>query len=97
MMRTEWRFEVRLRSREALVSLMALQGYSVRTLAKRCDPKSEDRHRSAIGHLVSGRRKTCSAELARQIQEIVGSPKAPLFEGELYAVQRDGRTAGRAA
>lgn len=95
-----WRLEVRLRSKEALVGLMAVQGLSVRDLAARCDPKKPDRHRSSIGHLMSGRRDTCGVELARRIQEVIGSPKAPLFEGELYRVSQDGETPtrrGRAA
>lgn len=96
-MRETWRLEVRLRSREALVGLMAVHGLSVRGLAARCDPKKPDRHRSAIGHLVSGERETCSATLAAAIQKVVGSPKAPLFDGEMYRVTQDNGTPTRRA
>lgn len=96
-MRDTWRLEVRLRSREALVGLMAVQGLSVRGLAARCDPKNPDRHRSAIGHLVSGHRNTCGPELARLIQKYVGNDKARLFDGEVYSVTQDGGTRRRAA
>lgn len=102
-MKDIWRLEVRLRSREALVGLMAVQGLSIRGLAARCDPKKPDRHRSAIGHLVSGDRSTCSAELAAAIQKVlVGkdsgrNEKTRLFDGELYRVSQDNRTPSRSA
>ncbi len=94
-----WRLEVRLRSREALVGLMAVQGLSIRGLAARCDPKKPDRFRSAIGHLVSGERDKCSPELAARIQKVLcdKNPKAILFDGEVYAVTRDARTPSRRA
>lgn len=92
-----WRFEVRLRSKEALVGLMAVQGLSVRKLAALCDPKRPDRYRSAIGHLVSGKRDTCGPELAAKIQKIVGNDKARLFDGEVYSVMQDAETKSRAA
>lgn len=93
----EWRFEVRLRSREALVTCMTLHQppLSVRKLAKECDPERKDRHRPAIGHLVSGARQTCSAELAKRIQEILGSDRVQLFEGDLYRVAQDSATVAR--
>lgn len=98
-MRDIWRLEVRLRSREALVGLMAVQGLSIRGLASRCDTKQPDRHRSAIGHLVSGRRDTVGAELAAKIQKVLANdnPKARLFDGEVYRVTEDGRTPTRRA
>lgn len=94
-----WRFEVHLRSKEALVGLMAVQGLSIRKLAALCDPKQPDRYRSAIGHLASGARDTCSPELARQIQKILApnNAKAQLFDGEVYSVTHDDRTSRRAA
>ncbi len=92
-----WRLDVRLRSKEALVGLMAVQGLSIRGLAARCDPKKPDRYRSAIGHLVSGARDTCGPDLAKQIQKILGNDKARLFDGEVYAVTRDARTPPRRA
>lgn len=93
-MATEWRFEVRLRSREALVASMALHQppLSVRKLAKMCDPGRPDRHRPAIGHLVSGSRETCSQELALRIQEILGSTRVQFFDGEMYRVSQDSTT-----
>lgn len=102
-MAIEWRFEVRLRSKEALIASMALHQppLSIRGLARLCDPKNEDRHRPAIGHLVSGRRDTCSQELAKHIQEILGSARVKFFDGEMYPVSQDSatvaRTRGRAA
>lgn len=83
---------MRLRSRDALVGLMAVQGLSIRALAARCDPKEPDRHRSAIGHLVSGKRDTCGPELAKRIQKILGNEKARLFDGEVYRVSQDDET-----
>lgn len=102
-MRDIWRLEVRLRSREALVGLMAVQGLSIRGLAALCDKQKPDRHRSAIGHLVSGDRDTCSAELAAAIQKVLfgkGSgqdDKKRLFDGAVYAVSQDDRTPARRA
>lgn len=93
-MRTDWRLDVRLKSKELLIGLMAVQDMSVRDLAKRCDPGRPDRYRSAIGHLCSGKRSTCSPELAARIQEVIGNPKAVLFEPQVSRVTRDG---GRAA
>lgn len=94
-----WRLEVRLRSRDALVGLMAVHGLSIRKLAALCDPKQDDRFRSAIGHLVSGKRDNCSAELAAKIQKILtnNNPKAQLFDAEVYAVTQDSKTLRRAA
>jgi hypothetical protein len=93
-MREIWRFEVRLRSREALVGLMAVQGLSIRQLAARCDPKKPDRYRSAIGHLVSGKRDTISPHAAAAIQKVLApnNDKARLFDGEVYSVTQDGGT-----
>lgn len=93
-MRETWRFEVRLRSREALVGLMAVQGLSIRDLAARCDPKKPDRYRSAIGHLVSGRRETIGAQAAAAIQKVLApnNEKARLFDGEVYSVKQDSET-----
>lgn len=103
-MATEWRFEVRLRSKEALIASMALHQppLSIRGLAKMCDPKKPDRHRPAIGHLVAGTRNTCSQELAKHIQEILGSDRVKFFDGEMYRVSQDSvtptsRTGRRAA
>lgn len=96
-MATDWRLDVRLKSKELLVGLMAVHGLSVRDLAKLCDPKEPTRHRSAIGHLCSGKRNTCSPKLAERIQEVVGNPKAVLFEPTVSRVARDGAREGSAA
>lgn len=93
----EWRFEVRLRSREALVASMALHQppLTIRGLARLCDPAKPDRHRPAIGHLVAGARDTCSSELALSIQEILGSDRVKFFDGEMYRVSQDSATSAR--
>lgn len=91
-MHSDWRLNVRLKSKELLVGLMAVQGLSVRDLAKVCDPTQPERHRSAIGHLCSGKRNTCSPELAARIQEVIGNPKAILFEPQVSRVTREGST-----
>jgi len=92
---TDWRLDVRLKSKELLVGLMAVQQLSVRELARRC---GGPQHRSAIGHLCSGKRDTCSPQLASAIQEAIGNPKAILFEPEVYRVAHEGATqVGRVA
>lgn len=88
-MRTDWRLDVRLKSKELLIGLMAVNHLSVRQLALRCGSL---RYRSAIGHLCSGKRDTCSPELAARIQEVLGNSKAVLFEPQVYRVARESAT-----
>lgn len=85
---------MRLKSRELLVGLMAVHQLSVRDLAKRC---GDVKYRSAIGHLCSGKRDTCNPVLAARIQEVIGNPKAVLFEPVVYRVARDSATIRRPA
>lgn len=68
-----------LRSREWLQYVMKHPGggtpYTVRSLAEAVGLS----HHSLIGHLLSGERKDCSAELAHGIAEVVGVSVLTLF------------------
>lgn len=68
-----------LRSREWLQFAMKHPGrgapYTVRSLAEAVGLS----HHSLIGHLLSGERKDCSAELAHGIAEAVGVAVLTLF------------------
>lgn len=64
-MTTDWRLTVKLRSRRALTDYMEFHGLrTAYALAKRADILP-----GTAGHLVSGRRNTCSARTARNIEE----------------------------
>lgn len=98
-MATKWRVEVRLvpGGQLLLKSLMKVQGVTILELAKRCGSAS---YRSAIGHLVSGKRNTCGEDLAHALQrELLGKAKGDvrLFEPRVSRVMQDSGTQGRAA
>lgn len=101
-MSNPWRFEVRLRSKEALRALMDLHQppLSIRGLSEKCDPVRPDRFRTQIGHLLTkgpGGRDTCSAECAKRIQEVLGGGKVELFDPALYRVAGNDETSARRA
>lgn len=75
--------------RELLRALMTIRGLTVLELARLC---GNTKHRSAIGHLLSGKRQTCSAELAGKLQEVLGNDKVVIFEPRVYRVTRDSET-----
>lgn len=80
------RLEVRLRSRQALRDAMTYSRLTVRELSQACGKPS---YRSAIGHLHSGARSTCSAHLARRIEECLRLYPGALFELRMPNVTRD--------
>lgn len=83
---------MRLKSKQVLIQYMGYRRVGVRALAAMCDPKKPDRHRSAIGHLRSGARKTCNPELAALIEEHLDTPPGLLFDPVVSRVSRDART-----
>lgn len=50
-----------------------------------------------VGHLLSGRRTTCSLATARAIEEALGCPRGLLFDESVSAVRADGRQSRRVA
>lgn len=98
-MMSDWRVEVRLvpGGQQLMRSLMKIQGLTVLELARRC---GSEKHRSAIGHLLSGKRSTCSDELANKLQrELLGKAAGDmrLFVPRVSRVTQDSRTPGRVA
>lgn len=71
------RLELRLRSRQILRDAMNYRRMTVRELSLACGRES---YRSRLGHLHSGARSTCSAHLARRIEEALNMPPGSLFE-----------------
>lgn len=71
------KLEVRLRSRQALKDAMNFNRMNIRELALACGRPS---YRSAVGHLHSGARTTCSAHLGRRIEEALRLYPGALFE-----------------
>lgn len=81
-MTDEWRLAVKLKSRRVLKEFMDYNklktGYA---LAKKADILP-----GTAGHLVSGRRNTCSVRTARAIEEALGCPEGFLFVREMSKV-----------
>lgn len=71
------RFVVRLRHPQALRDAMEYAGFTVRELSEACGSM---KHRSAIGHLLSGARTTCSPVLAARLERVLRLPKYALFD-----------------
>lgn len=70
----------------ALVVFMDYKGESVRSLAAKCvvkDPRRPGRHKvlspQTIGHLRSGKRRTCSVSTAKAIETALDAPPGLLF------------------
>lgn len=86
MIQIEGRFEVRLISHLALAQYMKFRDETVRSLADQCGgPKL----RSTIGHLRSGRRRTCSPELAKRVEKVLQAPPGSLFVPHVSRVARE--------
>lgn len=68
------RFWVQLIDRQTLVRYMEYRGESCTTLAAKVDV-----HRSLIGHLRSGHRRTCQPATARAIEKALNAPPGSLF------------------
>lgn len=86
--RTEWRLNVRLKDRDLLRRYIGPNGLDIsgRELARRAGLKQ-----AIVGHLLSGRRTTCSKKTACRIEEALGCPSGLLFDESLSAVRADGR------
>lgn len=81
----KWRLTVRLRSRRALVDFMNFHRIkSAYELARRAGLKP-----GVVGHIVSGRRTTCSLATARAIEEALQVPTGFLFEPRMSQVVVD--------
>lgn len=63
-------------SPHALNKAVDYRGYTNRSLAEACGRKAL---RSTIGHLRSGARKTCGADVARKIETVLDVPPGSLF------------------
>lgn len=97
MITTEERMDVQITNHVILAQLMEHHGYSVRTLSDAVDLTLRKRHmhttcgRGTIGNLRSGYRKTCSAEVAKIVAELLGLPVAALFINHVSKVSVDVR------
>lgn len=65
---------------------MTYNRVNIRELSDAC---GSQRHRSTIGHLHSGARTTCSAHLARRIEESLRLYPGALFELRVSTDQAD--------
>lgn len=98
-----WRLIVRLKSRQALLEYVDFHKMSGRELARRADKvaKKKDKNRGVgpgiVGHLMSGRRNSCSLVTASAIEEVLGVPPGFLFEPSLSAVADTTRRAAKVA
>lgn len=79
-----------LTSASVLRSYMAYRGESVRTLAAKCvvgqGSERKALHRSVIGHLLTGQRRTCIPSTAAAIEKALDVPSGVLFTPR-HAVQ----------
>jgi len=92
MTNNDWRLTVKLKSHRALLEFMTFRNVDTAyALAKLCGIKV-----GVCGHLVSGRRNTCSLATAKAIEEGLGCPPGFLFEASMSQVCEDSRR-GKAA
>lgn len=84
MIRIEGRFGVKLISAAALAQYMRYRGFTVRTLAERVGCSH-----SVVGHLRSGKRKTCHHETATAIEDALDAPRGSLFIANVSHVARE--------
>lgn len=78
----EWRLTVKLKSRRALLEYMEFHRLKTAyALASKADLKAP-----TVGHLVSGRRNSCSLATARAIEEALQCPPGFLFEPRMSRV-----------
>lgn len=90
--RAEWRLNVRLKDRQLLVQYIGPTGLNIsgRELARRAGLKQ-----AIVGHLIGGRRTTCSKATAVAIERALGCPQGLLFDETVSVVRADGRQAER--
>lgn len=86
--RTEWRLDVRLKDRDLLRKYIGPSGLNIsgRELARRADLGP-----AIVGHLLSGKRETCSKHTAVAIERALACPPGLLFVESAFAVRPDGR------
>lgn len=89
---TEWRFDVRLISSQALAQYMTYRDLSVRDLAERVGCSH-----STIGHLRSGKRQFINERWAKAIEKSLDAPRGSLFVPQVSSVTRETAPRGRAA
>ena len=99
MKTAEWRIEMRLEpsGRELMRFLMKREGLTIVQLAQRC---GTEKHKSSIGHLLSGKRTSCGDDLAIKIErELLGKGMGELrlFTPRVSRVAQDGKTKRTAA
>lgn len=82
----EGRFAVKLISAQALAQYMKHRDHTVRTLADRVGVSP-----ATIGHLRSGKRKTCKPETAKAIEKALDAPVGSLFVANVSHVAREVR------
>lgn len=84
MIRDEWRLDMRLKNRQMLLQYMDYKHFKVRQLATAASVS-----RATVGHLRSGKRRTCKPSTARAIEEALGAPPGLLFEPIASRVSRE--------
>lgn len=87
-----WRLVVRLKSRRALAEYVKFHRLTGRGLARQAGLKP-----AIVGHLLSGRRSTCSLRTATAIEEALQCPPGFLFVPKVSPVADATRQTGRAA
>lgn len=75
---------MKLRSKEILIAYMKEQDFSLGRLARYAGCS-----RSMISHLTSGRKTSCTGELADRIAEALHAPTAALFDERTSASSGD--------
>jgi hypothetical protein len=87
-MKTDWRLDVRLKDRQLLERYIGPDGLNIsgRELARRARLGQ-----AIVGHLISGRRTTCSKSTAVAIERALGCPNGLLFVESVSAVRPDGK------
>lgn len=90
----EWRLNVRIKDRHLLAKYIGPTGLNLsgRELAKRAGLGQ-----AIVGHLLSGRRTTCSKSTAAAIERALGCPNGLLFDESVSVVRADGKRVGAAA
>ena len=84
-----WRLTVRIKSHKALLDYMEFHRIDTAyELARRANLKV-----GVVGHIVSGRRNSCSLKTARAIEEALGCPPGFLFEARMSQVADHSRLA----
>jgi hypothetical protein len=77
-----WRLTLKLKSHRALMEYMSFHRIGTAyELARLAGLKP-----GVVGHLVAGRRNSCSLKTARAIEEAVGCPPGFLFEARMSQV-----------